>query len=840
MQLHKYLLIVWTTVFVSANSQALLKGLNPKDLNSEDLEKRIELYKDFGRGSGVKLASRWLHYHRGRFDEFGNLNYTSSSLSVNDLGSREELPQWWPLGPFDWNTVPENGGDNPGLGRLTSVRVAPSDSNIIFVCTPRGGLWKSTDRGKTWSTSFDNMPVMSLSDIAIHPTDPNILYLATGDRDGLDIYGMGVWKSTDGGKTWQDTDYARASTSYNYLINRITFNPDNSESLLFACPRGIYRTYDGGEEFNRIFQFPQSFGTYTNCQDVLFHPNDTNIIYGAGSHFLVSYDGGENFSQYSNGLPAEMARCEIAVSADQPDWVYVLAADISYNYAGIFKSTDQGRNFTLVSDPSVNILGYSTTGDDDRSQALYDLALIADQNDANHIMTGGINLWGSHDGGVTMENINKWQFDGESNYTHADIHWIVQQGEILYLGSDGGIFISHDFGDSWVDYSKGLSITEIYAMELDTVYDRIFFGSQDNGVVVYRSGIWEHIQSGDGFVCAPRADDSSVFMVATQFGHLWRTKNNGNSFVQRDPGIDGQWQTPYVRSRLNEDVLYAGYNELYISEDDGLNWYIARDTLSDQSDYNRADDFEVLEVTGSQEQIIYASKGRQFLRSEDKGRTWDISTLSGTITDIIVDPYNENNVFVSLAGSRTNKFNYSNDGGLSFENSSDSLPNIDAYSLVYEKNRDGRIYIGLDQGVYYKDTLMDYWKPFMNGLPNVRVTDMEINYGKGICVASTYGRGMWQFHLRGNVGIQELNEGLNMEWNLYPNPAIDEVRWSIERPIQDARIYIWSLAGIKIAEKPIDFGQMQGTLFIGEITPGIYFVSIESNKKKVTRRLLIE
>jgi photosystem II stability/assembly factor-like uncharacterized protein len=258
----------------------------------------------------------------------------------NPSSSNKSLSgNWTALGPTG---APTGGlwGTKGGAGRLNFVRVDPSNSSIIYVGSPDGGLWKTTNGGSTWSTNTDNLTVIGCTDIAINPTNTQIMYLATGDGDGSDSYSVGVLKSTDGGTTWNTTGLNWTVTQLR-TISKLLIDPNNPAVLLAATSAGIYKTSDSGATWTQ-----ERTGSF---KDIEFKPGDPNTVYAVGTSFVKSTDNGNNWTSITNGLPSSgsVTRISKAVTAANSDYDYLLVSnDTDYGLEGINRSTDSGVSFT--------------------------------------------------------------------------------------------------------------------------------------------------------------------------------------------------------------------------------------------------------------------------------------------------------------------------------------------------------------------------------------------------------------------------------------------------------------------------------------------------------------
>ena len=378
-------------------------------------------------------------------------------------------------------------GTKRGVGRINNLTFDPNNDNILWVGSPSGGLWKSIDGGLSWTSNTDLLPNLGVSDIAIDPTNSNIMYIITGDRDSDDTYAYGLMKSTDGGSTWNTTGLSFNVNSA-YRGNRILIHPNNTNILLVSTRKSGYgetfRSTDGGENWDMVLQGP-------NLISMEFNTSNPNIIYGVTtgtSKFYRSNDNGiswENMT-YEAGLPnSGNSRAVVAVTPANSNVVYILYSSGNGGFGGLYKSTDGGYNFTLQSD-SPNILSWEVNGSGTDGQGTYDLALAVSPINENIVFTGGINIWKSVNGGVNWDISSHWYGNGGTEYVHADQHMLKYNPSngILYSGNDGGIYKSENNGSNWTDISDGLQITQFYKIGISqTNFGLLLGGTQDNGTL---------------------------------------------------------------------------------------------------------------------------------------------------------------------------------------------------------------------------------------------------------------------------------------------------------------------------------------------------------------------
>jgi len=706
--------------------------------------------KNIEKGKGWKQFKRWEAFIEPRVFPDGiiqsqQLYDENVNLISRNNNFRMAPPNiWTQVGPS--NVPLEGSGRKRGIGRLNSIVFHPSDSNTFYVGAPAGGLWKTTNAGQTWSTSTDFLTNLGVSDIAIHPTNTDTIFIVTGDRDGGDTYSYGVMKSIDGGNSWLTTGLSFNITS-SYKGNRILIDPNNPNTIIVATSNGIYRSNDGGDNFVHTFQ-------NKNLTSMEFNVIDPNIIYAGSKGNTTVYksiDNGVNWFQAGNGLPPEsdVSRACIAVTSANPDVVYALFGNNSNGFYGVYKSSDQGNNWVLQSN-SPNLLGWSTLGSDNGGQAWYDLALTVSTIDENIVFVGGVNCWKSVDSGNNWNLNTHWYGGGGANYMHADEH-MLQYNNLdnkVYSANDGGLYVSSDNGNNWTDISDGLQISQFYRFGVSqTVQDLVIGGTQDNGTFLKNNLNWSAVIGGDGMECIIDYTDANIMYGSVYYGDIRKSTNGGNSFSSIAPSNNGAWVTPYMLDRNNPQIIYIGYEELYKSDDGGSSWNII---TNNETNGGKIDQ---LQVSKSNPDIIYFSDNANIFKTIDGGLSWN--NISGnlpnkTITSIAINPTNEDRLWLTFSGYTNNeKVYFSNDGGNNWNNISGTLPNVPANCIILnEFDTLETLYLGTDLGVFTKDSTINDWNNYNCGsLPNVIVNELEIQYSSNKLLAATFGRGLWSIDL---------------------------------------------------------------------------------------------
>lgn len=743
---------------VSLFSQAWITNIekkNPSFFDIRDAFYRHIKGKNLKDVNGWKQFKRWEWFWQSRVDAKGYFDAMKLWEAIKEKKQRFRIAgqsvssNWTELGPVQ---VP---GANisigvAGLGRINCITFDPNNLNIIWVGSPSGGLWKSTNGGSTWSTSTDNLPNIGISWIVIDPNNTNIMYLATGDGDAGDTYCIGVLKSTDGGNNWNTTGLQPGVSSY-WRMRKLLMHPTNSNTLLAAVNLGIYKTTNGGTSWTN-----KKSGDF---KDIEVNPSNPSIWYAAAYRdgIYKSIDSGDTWNKLTNGLPTSgFARMEIAISNSSPSTLYaVYCDDIDYKFYGLYRSTDSGSTWTLQSN-TPNILGYDYLGNDTRGFGWYTLTIEVNPTNPNEVYVGTINIWKSTDGGAAWNCIAHWYGGGGIAPVHADTHYLAFKpgsDSVLICGNDGGFYKSQDSGATWTDLSNGLAIHQIYRQGCSAQFaGKVIIGCQDNGTELLDSGSWYYVYGGDGMECAIDPRDSNTMYCEYINGDIQRSVDNGQTWTSISPGVigDGAWVTPYLLDPNDNNTLYFGTSYVYKSTNQGSSW-------STISNYLSSDKLRSLAVAPSNSNYIYAADQYTIFKTSDSGANW--TTLQGggvptfPITYIAVHPDNPNTLWVTRGGYTSGKkVYYSTNGGQNWSNISGSLPNIPVNCVVVDStspNTDKPVYVGTDLEVYYSRDGKGNWQAFDTGLPNVIVNELEIHTATKRIRAATYGRGLWESLLAG-------------------------------------------------------------------------------------------
>lgn len=695
------------------------------------------------------------------------IEFEKSQFRLNKVVGKTSSANWTNLG-----TNSSTGG-YAGIGRINCIAFHPTDANTFWVGAPSGGIWKTTNNGSSWTCLNNDLPVLGVSNIVI-PSDyltSNTIYIATGDRDGGSLWSLGsgmagdnnsigVYKSTNGGTTWSATGLTYLTTA-SKLVYRLLVHPTNTQILIASTSNGIYKSTDGGTSWAQK--------NANSVVDLEFKPGDPTIVYGSSrnfgdGYFFKSTNTGDNWS--FSAVAAGGRRCEIAVTANSPDVVYLLAANASGGVLGVYKSTDSGTNFSQVNTNGASepgMLGYYTDGSGSAvGQGSYDWCIAVSPGDVNTVYIGGITTWKSTDGGVTWVANNCWTSHASYNKSskpvaHADKHALdFQDASTLFEGNDGGIYKTTDGGTTWTDLSNGLIISQLYRIGVSkTNSAKVLTGLQDNGSKFYNNGTWTDVTGGDGMECIIDHTDPTYMYATYTNGTIYRTSNSFVSTTTISENIpggqpSGAWVTPYIMDPTNSQTLYAGFDKVWKTTDRGNTWSAISSALSSTNKLRS------LAVAPSNTDVMYAADLSAMWKTTDASAvtpTWSSITLPTTavsLTYIAVKANDPSTVWITYGGFSSGlKVYESTDGGSTWTNISGTLPNVPVLCITQNTRSVGsaQLFIGTDVGVYAKDGSAD-WIYYNDGMPSAVVTELEFYYGanqnEDKLRAATYGRGLWE------------------------------------------------------------------------------------------------
>ena len=588
-----------------------------------------------------------------------------------------------------------------------------------------------------------------------------------GDTDELSWY----WKTSES-ENWQlgelITQVAEDWSSYSFDLSSL---------------------FSNSTTFQIAFQAKSYFGRGITLDEVLIHDNNSNTVFFEEGFEQLELLLAGNFS-----TGAKM----IGVSNANSDKVYVLE-EKNGKFGGLYSSENAANSFAKIDHGDNNYFGYSSTADDDRGQAPRDMDITINPDNENIIYMSGILSWFSNDGGNNFQISSQWvpasALNQNIGYCHADIDITEFIDGNLFVGSDGGVFkasqpntISSNY---YEDLSTGLSIRQFYKIGVSKGnQEMITGGSQDNGTSVLNNGVWSDWLGADGMETFIDKDDSNKIYGTSQFGSLYRTNNAGQTYQYINPPSDkagsengANWIVPFEQDPEVSDKIYVAYDEVF-SNTNLEGWIKISQTFSSNID--------VMSIAPSNNQTIYISVNDLMYKTENQGQSdWveiSLPDLTGNINAIAIHPEDEKHIAAAVSG--TNKVIHSQDGGDTWEILNNDLPDFSASAITFHGNN---LVLGMNYGVFYNySSSRDTWSSVSNNLPNVRITELEINPSLNKLYAATYGRGLWVADLEPlSLSSSRLNQ---FEFEVFPNPVESELTILTNKTFE-AQIKIYDFQG---------------------------------------------
>lgn len=678
-------------------------------------------------------------------------------------------------------------------GRISDLAVNPENTSEYYVGVASGGLWKTTNHGTTFKPIFDDQKVFSIGCLAMDPNNSNVVWVGTGENNTQRnlAYGDGVYKTTDGGKSFTNMGLKTSSQ-----IGKILIDPRNSNVVYVAAQgqawgprgeRGLYKTINGGKTWERVLEI----GDYTGVSDLEMDPRNPDILYAAShqrerrvyskinggpkSAIYKSVDAGKTWNKVSKGLPkGDIGRIGLAVAPANPDIVYAVI-ELPENKSGFYRSSDMGESWEKRSDKG-------------SSSPQYYNELYADPINSNVVILMDTYNGLSSDGGKTWENI-------EGNNKHVDNHalWIDPSDTNHFIaGCDGGIYETYDRAKTW-QFKNNLPITQYYHVRTDNDYPfyNVYGGAQDNGSwfgpsQTHRKYIvnadWTHTIGGDGYLSIPDPSNPDIHYCESQYCGLRRyDRTTGNSIsIQPQPTEDEEynwnWNTPYFISKFNSKTLYVGGNYVFKSTDMGGTWKKVSGDMTRGIDQNTlpmmgklwqpeavaknmstskfGNIFALSESPLKQGMLYVGTDDGLIWVTENDGENWiKYEKFSGvpamTFVNYITPSQHDVNTVYACFDGRKNSSDFkpylikSTDKGKTWSSIASNLPSGTVYCIIEDPIDANILFIGTEWGVWTTIDGGEKWVQIKNGLPTIQVKELTIQERENDLVVATFGRGFY-------------------------------------------------------------------------------------------------
>jgi len=678
-----------------------------------------------------------------------------SEIEEGNLNSPNQLV-WTSIGPAGIENISSLSHWGISSGRVRALAIHPNDPMTVYIGAACGGLWKTTNGGNSWAAIGEDSESLSYGAIAIDPNNPDIIYSGTGEVDyytwNYHIDGKGIYKSTDGGNSWnQIVNGFGIPTHFGDLVvshhnSNIVFAALASGSFYVGnnLPNeGIWKSTDAGLTWTKTLDVQDAY-------DIVIHPTESNIVYaGIGgmlttSGFYISTDAGETWTQSNNGLQATntIARMQIDLAQSSPNILYSVIFQSTGLFSGTskaYKSIDGGVNWTQI---SVGTQLGGNYGDGWFDQGFYDLFIVVDPLDPDHVLLGNVEL---------HETFNGSDFSPKRPYgsnawgspAHVDYHRLAysqSNPNHIYLGCDGGVYKSTDGGTTFSSANNGLSTLQFYRLASHpTDVNILLGGTQDNGNFRTTDGgmtPWSVVGTGDGMECFWDYTEHNIVYMSTQNGRLLKSVNGGlNPYVIRN--VSGSWITPFFMHPTDHLTLYSATQYVWRSTNGGSNWSPISTNISPTEYINTMAQNRV-----NPDNMIIAGSGdfntTPIVKiSTDGGFTWS-ADLSGNIpgeprwiSRVVTHSTNPNTMYIVRTGfSPGNKIYKTTDFGNAWTNISGDLPDLPCNDLFVDPynihpNNQNHLYVANDIGVFKSVDGGISWQYVSDGVPWIPAMDFD-------------------------------------------------------------------------------------------------------------------
>lgn len=737
---------------------------------------------DKGKGSGWKPYQRWKAENESKYYPSGvRSNTTANFAGERFTAFKSQQPfstlrsvqdtTWKELGPWSANNITE--GYNPGIGRVESFWVNPSNTQHLFLGSRSGGFWRSLDGGANWINSTDTLIASGVNTIAVRPTNSDTVLINVKNAANNTTYG--IYMSVDGGTNWTESNFNPTVLGWGGLgtndqIFKIVYHPRVKDLVFIGTNRGIYRSDDHLNTWTRLL-------STADVTDIEFHPTNDSIVYLYDNYYwsnnknniMISTNQGLSYSPSATISGNSERKGFIAVSPQAPDNIYFASTN------GVWKTHDMGQTFTLLSVPSESCDGF----------AVSDL-------DTMNMVYGYLNLMGSTDGGLNFVEIAAWaNTNPTDDYTHADLRTAECIDGVFYVGTDGYLAKTENNGQTWARLNDGTAIREFYAAGVSQAHHDVFMaGSQDNGTSVLNENGWIEWNGGDGMEAIVQTLNPDWMMGSWQYGTRQVTRDGGQTRngVGNPEAGDGNWQAPLVYDPNHQMRVYSFADSIWQSEEFGADWSL-KGTPGIGS-------ISVAAVAENNSDIMAISSGSTLRISTDGGVSFSspgIGLPNFSITDIAFDPNNDSTMIVTFNRYQLDgkKVYVSHNLGQFWFNITNNLADMPIRSVVIDHTAERTIYLGAEVGVYYMPMDGSTWKLYANGLPNVTVRDLEIQYGSNTLKAATWGRGLWEMPLKNRENHPSI-----LHTSITNSPSLTEPRAGYDENVTAVISYDQTLSSV--------------------------------------------
>ncbi|MGD8394871.1 MAG: T9SS type A sorting domain-containing protein [Candidatus Eiseniibacteriota bacterium] len=796
--------------------------------------------------------------------------FAESRARLAGLEDALDVPPWEPIGPH-----------NIG-GRTLCLWINPENPATIWAGSASGGLWRTYVGGigaDAWDRVTTGFPVLGVGGLVAAAGDTATLYAGTGEVYGYQnaqpgvlvrttrgSYGIGILKTTDGGTTWTK------SLDWSYDQRRgvawLAAHPTDPATIWAATTEGTYKTTDAGASWNRMHDVLMAM-------HVVIDPQDPERVYVAcgdlgspGTGIYRTENGGTSWTQLTQGLPGSWTgKAWLDIYDTHPN---VLYASVANDFAGLglYRSLDHGDSWMRIA--STDYAQY---------QGWYSHWVSVNDADSSKVLCGGIDTWRSNQGGQNLQRVSYWYLwyfgdvpaggpEGPSDYVHADNHCVVrhpQDPDLVYMGTDGGVFLSYDGGSNFTGLNGGYQTQQFYngfSTSLSQATPSIG-GLQDNATAIYDGDLsWFRCIGGDGCWTAINPVDPQIMFGSSQYLNIQRSLNGGSSWNGATSGIgndEAAFAAPYLICYGMPDILYAAKTKVYKSTSNGSSW-----SAVNQNQPLDGNPVISLGMSWFDCNVVYAGTGPLYSRmhvlvTTDGGTSW--TDITGPLpdrypADIAVDPFAPATAYVALSGFGVSHLWKTTDTGQSWSDVGAGLPDVPTQAVVVDPDNPNIVYCGNDLGVYVSTNGGTTWAEFQDGMPPAMVYDLSVVYTTRRLRVATHGNGAYERDMLDATtavaagettgetagGAPAAGDVLRMP-PVTPNPfnPTTDVRFELAER-RHVKVSVIDAAGrlvTTLLDAPREAGAHSVRFDAGGLASGVYFARIEAGGATAVRKMVL-
>lgn len=762
----------------------------------------------------------------------------------------------------------QEGPGNIG-GRFNVLTGDPGSSNVIYAGAANGGIFKTVDGGLTWTPIFDDMSYLAIGSIELDPNNSERIWVGTGDRNfgGTSQIGFGIYLSEDGGTNWAHKGLQETS-----IISDIQIDPGNSNRIFVGAlgntfaktqHRGVYRTTDGGDTWERILFVSDSSGVCNLVMD----PSNPNTLYacffnrvnlpflgrafGPDAGIWKTTDGGDNWVKLTGGLPTgEHSRVGITISSSNPNLLYAVYVATDYNPVDVYRSTDGGLTWTPL-----NIYANGVPGNVMGGFGWYFGQIHINPYNNNHLILQGVDQYVSNDGGMSWQiNVPTW----DTYEVHADKHAVLFFGPTTYIiATDGGLYKTTNNGLTWTDI-EDIPVTQFYHITVHPNINGLYGGgAQDNGSMSGNASMfssWMRLFGGDGFRMTWLTDDPGGVYYEFQNGGLYYVNEDTFEFIDVSPSFSMgdriNWDMPYVVDEQN-GVLYAGTHRILKMGNAPYGSYVPISPdltkVSTGNYIGTASRYTITEVEQDpfNSNILYAGTTDGWVwRGEGTGTNYTWTNISTGLPERWVrsvrsSPNIPGTLYVTFSGYRLNDYApyiyKSTNNGATWTPINGNLPNLAINDvLIMPGENDNRLFVATDGAVFFTEDGGENWQAVGTDIPVCTMTRLALDAPSKKLLVGTFSRSMFSYNIEclfesvNPVGLEsnELSKIL-----IYPNPAQDKITLTGS---EEGSFAIYSLNG-KLVEKG-SLNTPKTAINISHLPQGTYLIQFNGKIEKFIKQ----